>query len=140
MPMWCHDESMSDDVRAIIDLTLRYAWALDTKHIDDLDNVFAPDATGMLRGRECIGRDAIKERIGSAIGRFVVTQHITTNHQVVVDGDAATCRCQLQSQHVMETGNVIIGGYYEDTLTRTPDGWRITHRLMEQTWMSQQGT
>ena len=60
------------------------------------------------------------------------------NHQVRVDGDAATCRCQLQSQHVRRGtdggDNFIIGGYYLDTLARTPDGWRITHRVMEETW------
>jgi ketosteroid isomerase-like protein len=128
---------MSDDVREIIDLTLRYAWALDTKQFDLLDDVFAPDATGMLRGRECVGRDAIKDRISSAIVRFDVTQHITTNHQVVVVGATATCRTQLQSQHVLGDKNFIVGGYYEDELRKTADGWRITHRLMQQTWTSQ---
>jgi ketosteroid isomerase-like protein len=127
---------MTDDVREIVDLTLTYAWALDTKQIDDLDNVFAVDATGMLRGRQCTGRDEIKARIGGAIKRFDATQHITTNQQVRIDGDTATCRSQLQSQHVKGANNYIVGGFYEDQLARTPDGWRITHRLMEQTWES----
>jgi hypothetical protein len=30
--------------------------------------------------------------------------------------------------------NFIVGGYYEDRVVRTPDGWRIAHRLMQQTW------
>jgi hypothetical protein len=127
---------MSNDVQDIIDTTLRYAWALDTKNIDDLDTVFAPEATGLLRGMECASRDQIKDRIGRAIARFEVTQHITTNHQVTVTGDTATCRCQLQSQHIKGDHQLLIGGYYEDQLARTPDGWRITYRLMQQTWQS----
>jgi hypothetical protein len=122
----------------IIDLAVRYAWALDTKNIDDLRNVFLPDATALLRSVECDGVDAIISRIGGAVLRLDATQHLVGNHQVVVDGDTATHRCQLQSQHVKrgtEGGdNYIVGGYYEDRLVRTPDGWRVAHRLMQQTW------
>jgi len=122
----------------IIDVAIRYTWALDSKNIDDLRNVFLPDATAMLRGVECAGADAIIARIGGAVLRLDATQHLVSNHQVHVEGDAATHRCQLQSQHVMrgtEGGeNYIVGGYYEDRLVRTPDGWRIAHRLMQQTW------
>ena len=53
----------------IIDLATRYTWALDTKHFDDLRNVFLPDATAMLRGVECSGVDAIIARIGGAVQR-----------------------------------------------------------------------
>lgn len=122
----------------IIDVAIRYTWALDSKNIDDLRNVFLPDATAMLRGVECAGADAIIARIGGAVLRLDATQHLVSNHQVHVEGDTATHRCQLQSQHVMrgtEGGeNYIVGGYYEDRLVRTPDGWRIAHRLMQQTW------
>ena len=126
------------DQQEIIDLTIAYTWALDTKQLDDLRNVFVPDATATLRGVECSGVDAIIERIGSAINRLDRTQHFLGNHQVVIDGDSASARCQLQSQHV-KTGtaggdNFIVGGHYEDRLVRTPAGWRIAHRTMQQTW------
>jgi hypothetical protein len=117
---------------------VRYTWALDTKHIDALDDVFRPDATALLRGVECVGRDQIKSRIGGAILRLDRTQHLVGNHQVTVDGDVGTHRCHLQSQHVLEGtdggDNYIVGGYYEDRVVRTPDGWRIAHRVMQQTW------
>ena len=122
----------------IIDLAVRYTWALDTKHIDGLDDVFTADATAMLRGVECAGRDQIKARIGGAILLIYRTQHLIGIHEVAVDGDAGTHRCHLQSQHV-RTGteggdNHVVGGYYEDRVVRTPTGWRITHRLMQETW------
>lgn len=122
----------------IIDLAVRYTWALDTKHIDGLDDVFTPDATAMLRGVGCDGRDQIKARIGGAILRLDRTQHLVGNHEVTIDGDMATHRCHLQSQHVRSGtdggDNHIVGGYYEDRIVRTPAGWRIAHRLMQETW------
>jgi hypothetical protein len=126
------------DEKAIIDLTIAYTWALDTKHFDELRSVFAADATAMLHHVECQGVEAIIERIAGAITRLDATQHLVGNQQVRIDGETATCRTQLHSQHVKrgaEGGdNYIIGGYYDDQLRLTADGWRITHRLMEETW------
>jgi hypothetical protein len=126
------------DIVDIIDIAVSYTWALDTKQLELLRDVFTPDATGMLRGVECNGVDAIIERIGGSILRLDATQHLVGNHQVRVDGDTATHRCHLQSQHV-KTGtpggdNFIVGGFYDDRLVRTPAGWRIAHRTMQQLW------
>jgi ketosteroid isomerase-like protein len=124
----------------IIALTIDYTWALDTKQLDRLRDIFADDATASLHGVDCDGVDAIIARIGGAITRLDATQHLIGNHQVAVDGDTATCRCQLHSQHVLrgtEGGdNFVVGGYYSDQLRRTPGGWRITHRVMAETWRS----
>jgi len=126
------------DREDIIDLAVRYTWALDTKDVEDLRNVFTADATALLRGVECVGVDAIISRVGGAVLRLDWTQHLIGNHQVTVDGDTATHRCHLQGQHVKagtEGGdNFIVAGFYDDRLVRTPDGWRIVHRLMQQTW------
>lgn len=126
------------DREDIIDTAIAYTWALDTKQLERLRDVFLPDATAMLRGVECNGVDAIIERIGGSILRLDATQHLVGNHQVVIDGDTATHRCHLQSQHV-KVGtpggdNYIVGGDYDDRLVRTPAGWRIVHRTMQQTW------
>jgi len=127
-----------NDHQAIVDLTIAYAWALDTKQVEQLRDIFTPDATASLRGVDCEGVDAIINRIGGSITRLDATQHLIGNHQISIDSDQATCRCQLQSQHVkhgVDGGDTfLIGGYYEDRLARTSDGWRITHRVMAQTW------
>jgi SnoaL-like domain len=126
------------DQLAIIDVAVAYTWALDTKQVEDLRSVFLPDATATLRGVECVGVDAIIARIGGSILRLDRTQHLVGNHQVHVDGDTATHRCHLQSQHVLEGteggDNFIVGGFYDDRLVRTAAGWRIAHRVMQQTW------
>ncbi len=129
---------MNADEKAIIDLTIAYTWALDTKQFDDLRDVFTPDATGMLHGVACDDAEAIISRISSALTRLDASQHLIGNHQVRIDGDTATCRCQLQSQHVKRGTDggetYIIGGTYEDRLVRTSNGWRISHRTMQETW------
>jgi hypothetical protein len=126
------------DRSQIIDLAVGYAWALDTRNLDDLRRVFTADATALLRGVECRGVEEIITRIGGAVLRLDRTQHLIGNHQVTVDGDRGTHRCQLHSQHVLDGcdggDTFVVGGYYEDRVVRTPDGWRIAHRLMDQTW------
>ena len=130
---------MDDDERAIVALTVAYAWALDTKNYEELRSVFAADATAVLRGVDCKGVDAIIGRISRPLDRLDATQHIVTNQHVRVDGDTATCRTQLQSQHVLRSAEgdgdtFLIGGVYEDRLERRPEGWRIVHRTLTQTW------
>jgi hypothetical protein len=126
------------DREDIIDLAVRYTWALDTRNFEDLRNVFLPDATAMLRGVECNGVDEIIARVSGSILRLDRTQHLVGNHQVTVDGDTGTHRCHLQGQHVKEGtpggDNFIVAGFYDDRVVRAPDGWRIVHRLMQQTW------
>jgi ketosteroid isomerase-like protein len=126
------------DERAIIDLTVAYAWALDTRQFADLRQVFAEDAVGDLAGQHCEGLDAITARIERPLSRLDVTQHVVTNHQVTVDGDTATCRCYLVGQHVKKGTDggdtFIMAGVYDDELRRTADGWRIVHRTLTVTW------
>jgi ketosteroid isomerase-like protein len=125
------------DVHAIVTLTEDYCWALDDKDYERLRDVFLPDATADV-AESCTGVDAIIERVKRSLDPLDVTQHLVTNHRVVVDGDRATCRCQLQSQHVrrgVEGGRTyLVGGRYHDQLERTPAGWRIRHRELVITW------
>lgn len=128
------------DQQQIIDVTIAYCWALDTNRWDDLDEVFLPDATALLGGTDCQGRDAIKARIERALGPLDDSQHMISNHQVVVadDGATATSRCYLQAQHVLkgtEGGPLwMVAGRYEDRFERADEGWRIRHRELVVMW------
>jgi hypothetical protein len=126
------------DRTAIVDLTIAYCWALDTRSWDALDDVFSGDVTAELASPTLHGVEAIKARVALALTPLDDSQHMVSNHQVVIDGDRATCRCYLQAQHVrrgVEGGdNFVIGGRYEDDLVRTPDGWRISHRRLVSMW------
>lgn len=128
---------MDDDARQIIDLTISYTWAIDSKNWAALDQVFVEDATAEMPHR-LVGRRQIVERIERTLSSLAATQHIVTNHQVTVSGDEATCRCYLQAQHVRKIDgrrqNYLVGGGYNDSLVRTEDGWRIAHRQLVVTW------
>jgi len=125
------------DEQAVVALTIAYCWALDTGRFEDLRDVFLPDATASLL-EERAGIDSIIERISGALSPFDDSQHMVSNHQVVIDGDRATCRCYLQAQHVRHAAeggpNYIIAGRYEDDLERTPAGWRISRRVLTPMW------
>ena len=125
------------DRAAIVDITHRYCWALDTKDWAVLDTVFTPDATADLTV-DLVGREQILQRIKNALTPMDDTQHMVANHQIILDGDSATCRCYLQAQHVRKAAhggpNFIIAGRYEDQLQRTSEGWRIVFRRLVVMW------
>ena len=126
------------DRQAITDLTIAYGWILDHGPRSDLHEVFTPDAVAVYGGEEFIGLDAIVEKVEDSLGHLSVSQHIVTNQQVTIAGDTASCRCYLHAQHTKrgtEGGdNFIVAGRYIDQLTRTADGWRITHRVLDVDW------
>ena len=127
-----------EDHQAIVDVTLAYAWALDSGDWDALDEVFAEDATALLLNQHSEGRTAIVLRIRTSLAPFDSTQHIVTNHQVSITGDSAFCRSYLQAQHVRKGASggdtFIIAGRYEDDLVRSDAGWRIAHRTLIEMW------
>lgn len=127
-----------EDRLAITDLTIAYGWALDTGEWAALDDVFAHDATAELGTPVLLDLDGIKQRVRSVLEPLDDSQHIVTNHQIIVDGNTATCRSYLHAQHVRHGvpggDNLVVGGRYEDTLVRTVDGWRISHRKLVTMW------
>lgn len=127
------------DERDIVAVVHRYCRALDTKDWPLLTTVFLADATADLSGpAELVGLDAIVGRIRGALEHLDDSQHLVGNHEVTVDGNAATHRCYLQAQHVRHAAsggaNYLVGGRYEDRLVRTADGWRIAHRTLTVMW------
>ena len=126
------------DTQAIVDLTIAYGWILDHGPRSDLDQVFTADAVAIYGGQRFEGLPAIITKVEDSLGHLSVSQHIVSNQQVSIDGDTATCRCYLHAQHTKrgtEGGdNYIVAGRYIDDLVRTPDGWRITHRILDVDW------
>ena len=125
------------DFRAIADLTIAYAWAIDSREFECLRRVFLANATAHL-GEYYEGLDAIIGKIDSALTPLDASQHLVANHQVRVNGGEASSRCYFQAQHVRNGvdggANFIIAGRYEDELVRTRDGWRIKHRSLRRDW------
>lgn len=136
--MSTYDSSQVDaDRQAIIDLTIKYCWTIDSKEWETLRDIFVPHAIAGLVD-ERIGIDSIIARISDALSSLDASQHMISNHQVTVDGDTATSRCYLQAQHVRRAAeggpNYIVAGRYQDQFVRTPEGWRILRRDLLVDW------
>jgi hypothetical protein len=128
---------MSDE-QDIVDLTIAYCWAIDSRNFDELRDVFVPEGVANYAGTEHIGVDAIIARCSAALTPLDASQHMVNTHQVQVIGDTATSRCYFHAQHVRSAAsggaNYIVAGIYEDALVRTGAGWRIRHRTLRTLW------
>ncbi len=135
------------DLEAIADrldieeVLTRYAWALDTKQFDGLDEVFTPDAridyssSGGIAG----AFPEVKAWLASVLPHFPAYQHLVTNKHITLDGDRATSRAEFYNPMVTSRpdgsqGIFFVGGEYHDELVRTADGWRIRERVERSVW------
>ncbi len=128
------------DTQAIVDVAIRYAWAIDSHDWAALEAVFTADATAKLGDSNHASRDEIVAKCSTVLTPLDTSQHMVSNHQVAVDGDDATHRCYFHAQHVrrgVDGGSLfVVAGIYDDTLRRTEVGWRITHRTLDVLWTS----
>ena len=135
-------QGLSDRIE-IQDLLSRYCTGIDSKQYDMLDSVFTPDAfidytsAGGISG----GLPEVKAWLEKALGLFPMTQHYVTNFAIGVDGDKAESRCMFYNPMGLplpegEEGLKLwfFGGFYNDKLIRTAEGWRISERIEESTW------
>jgi hypothetical protein len=118
--------SVADRVE-IHELPGRYGDAIDDRNWDGLDRVFTQDAVFDLTGvgsRVCDGLDDIKSFMESEAAH--PKTHMMTNIYADADGDGAQMRSRIVA--LLGKGRAGTASYY-DQLVRTPDGWRIKHRV-----------
>lgn len=111
----------------IHELPGRYGDAIDDRDWPALDRVFTQDAVFDLTGvgaRVCRGLDDIKAFMESEAAH--PRTHLMTN--VYVDVDASGVHLRSRIVAMLREGRVGTASYY-DTLVRTPEGWRISHRV-----------
>jgi 3-phenylpropionate/cinnamic acid dioxygenase small subunit len=130
-------EEISDRIE-IDDLLIRYTVAIDTKDWELLDSVYTPDAkidyttSGGIKGEY----PEVRAWLAKALAPFTMTQHLISNSVVNVDGDSATARTMVFNPMGRDDGEgglklFYVGGWYDDKLVRTEDGWRIAERFEE---------
>ncbi len=128
-----------EDREQIEALLYRYAWMVDRRDWQLMDEVFAEGATvdytstGGQKGpyRETLGW------LARALEPWPANLHFISNLHVEIHGDRARSRCYFLapmgrprpdgSQEVITTA-----GLYLDELVRTPAGWRIAKRDCQQ--------
>ena len=125
----------------IEDVLTRYAWAIDTREFDGLDEVFTPDAFVDYTSAGGIKGDypEVKAWLASVLPHFPAYQHLVTNKDIRIDGDAATSRSGFYNPMGQDAGDgslsfFFVGGEYHDQLVRTAKGWRIKERIEKTVW------
>ena len=134
-------EQVADRIE-INDLLIRYTVAIDKKDYTILDTCFVPDAHLDYPCAGGIAGDYPKVRawLEKALAPFPMTVHYVTNSVVDLDGDQAPARTAVLNPMGFQNPDgamhqFTVGAYYNDELTRTPDGWRIRQRIEERVFM-----
>ena len=136
------DASDVRDRLELVELTHRYAWAIDTVDRDELARFFTPDASAhyVEVGPKVLGLDVrlegfdeiwdwLYQGLAHRKGPAGLPMHYMSNHLIELEGDTARLR------YYMHNRSLAAGGVYYAEAVRTPAGWRVAKlRLEEQTW------
>ena len=128
----------------IQDLVFRYAHLVDQQQVEELREVFTEDAfiDYSVFGGSVGDLETTIEFLKSALTRelFPNSQHLNANVQIELDGDAAKGRVMCFNPMEMSmpdggTQTYFLGLWYVDEYRRTGDGWRISRRVEEKSWV-----
>ncbi len=125
------------DREAIRNLVYQFGVSIDDQDKEGFAATFTED--GVLEagwGGRIEGRGAIATMTGMPSSWR--TQHLFGNILIDVSGDRATARAYMVATHVFDTVDITqharAGGWYEQELVRTADGWRFAHVKLIIVW------
>jgi 3-phenylpropionate/cinnamic acid dioxygenase small subunit len=125
------------DRAQISDLLHAFARALDTKDWQAYADTYADDGVVELPWAT-VPRGELADFVSRDLGRFHATHHISSNHQIEIDGDTARSRSYLLAMHVLDPDDQesqwLAGGWYDNEYRRTPAGWRLTRVRITPVW------
>ncbi|MDF1552280.1 MAG: nuclear transport factor 2 family protein [Deferrisomatales bacterium] len=129
----------------ISDLLYRFASCLDNKDYQgyaanfvDGGYVEIPEPTSTSGETFRMPKEKMPELMPHGLGKYTGTHHLSTNHQIEIEGDSATSRSYLQAVHVGPTpfDHWDGGGWYDCTYRRTPEGWRFVTVKLSVLWIT----
>jgi hypothetical protein len=132
------------DRARISDLLFSFAAALDSKdwrayrdNYADGGYIELPDPASSVGGTFMLRKDQMLESVPKSLSRYQATHHISTNHQITIDGDKARSRSYLQAVHVAEgpTEHWTAGGWYDAEYERQREGWKFTRVKLTSVWL-----
>ncbi|MQY22633.1 nuclear transport factor 2 family protein [Nocardia macrotermitis] len=128
-----------EDRQHISDVIVRYATGIDRRDWPLFRTVFTEDCAldyGDIGTWQ--GIDAVTEFMRRSHAAAGHTLHRLTNQAISVVGDTAEARTYVDGLIMAPEGasGVNAVGFYDDELTRTPDGWRIARRRFTSVWIS----
>lgn len=134
-------EQISDRLE-LQQLVIDYANAIDSRNFDRLDRIFTPDA--YIDYRAMGGIDGtypkVKAWLPEALKPFPGYMHLIGNPSFEITGDTATGRvaCFNPIEIPLPTGGthvMFLGLWYIDRYVRTAEGWRISERSEEKSYV-----
>jgi hypothetical protein len=124
----------SDDHSAIVNVINLYPIAVDSHRYELFDRIFTEDIHCDFGGGAAFtDRTTLKAVFNDIHAGFAATQHITSGHAIVLNGDRANCLSYVHGffRRKLDDGEGVFQstGWYDDELVRTPEGWRIRYRI-----------
>ncbi|MEV6235662.1 nuclear transport factor 2 family protein [Lentzea sp. NPDC051838] len=133
-----HDSTLQTltDRAEVLDVVGLCALSMDLKDWAAVESCFAEDAEIHFGGRvgTITGNTAVAEALRRTLDNLDSAQHLLTSPVVRTDGDMATHVGYLQATHRRGDELYTIGARYDDVLRRTPDGWRLSGRVVTRLW------
>jgi hypothetical protein len=122
----------AEDERAIIDVLVRYATAIDRRDWPLLASCFTEDVEADYGDiGSWHGRGAIVDHMAVGHAQIGPTLHRLTNFVIAGEADEARAVCYLDAL-LMRSGSGGMfrqaHGLYEDRLVRSAEGWKIRSR------------
>lgn len=131
-----------DDRTAINDLLVRYCHTIDDKDWAAFASLFTPDAIldfTAFGGPRC-GVPGLVEFLRGVARQVHDWQHTISTVLLTVDGDVVRSRAAAQVMMITHGDDsfdqvVFTGLWYRDRLVRTDQGWKISERIQQRSWM-----
>lgn len=141
------NSQLTEQVAALVDeaeitrLLTRYAWCVDDKRWDDWAACFAEDVVVTMPFASHNGRAGLADWGRGALEPFETTHHMSTNFEIVVDGDTAEARSKFQAVHVPVASSpdrsFTESGTYHWGFVRGPGGrWLISACAIGVAWIA----
>jgi len=128
------------DRAEITDLILEFARSVDEQDHRAYTNTFAEDGQLVLPFATLVGRDSILSMPRPP--QKMDTHHFIGNILFDIDGDTARTRTYVVATHVFDaevrTDSAKAGGWYQQELARTAEGWRFTRVDLHLVWMPEE--
>lgn len=127
--------------QAVIDVMSRYARGIDRRDAELYLSCLADPIDIEIDRRGGPGMKAsdwLAEAF-EAVAPYTSTQHLITNHDVHFpdgpNGDRAVCNAYLQAQHWRAEKSMLLGGRYENGLSRHDNNWQINRLRLRIDWI-----
>jgi hypothetical protein len=129
----------TNDTTEIVKVVNLYALAVDTTRWDLFERVFTADVeVNALPNGRWSDLPSLRQKWAEFHDPLDGSTHTFTNHQVIVSGDRAQAlsyvTVRLMRQMAQGDSFYECGGWYDDQLVHTANGWRIKARAYGSNW------